>query len=549
MQTDRLTVLAREPYDLLVIGGGVTGAFCARDAALRGLKVCLLEAADFGGATSANSLKTIHGGFRYLGSGDLARTRESIFERSTWLRIAPHLVRPLPCLIATHGWGLRSRWALGLGLAAYNFLGRGRNRGLAPERHIPASQLVSKDDCAKLFSGFDQPEVTGGALWYDAQAMNSERLVVEVILAAQEAGATAVNYAMVTGLGHKHGRVEVEVRDALTGQEQLFIAEVVLNAAGPWAVGLSRPDQEPPKQALGMNLVVRRRLAEVAVGVESHGQGASDPLFGDERYLFIAPWGDYSLLGTSYTLHDPAQGPPRITAEHIAALLTEFQTACPQLALTPADVSFFHYGLLPLDQAEQPRGLAEKYAVLDHQHGGGPPGVITLSGVKYTTGRALAARAVDLAMTKLGRQPVPCRTSETPLPGAAPGQLTSQPPKGLTPASWNRLTQIYGSRATQVAGICDLWPMGAETLTPETEVINAEVLFAVHHEMAHKLCDVVLRRTGMGSAARPPLRVLETAAAIMGIELGWDEARFNQEVAEAQAVYAPLGREEEGGHE
>ncbi len=550
MQDDLLATLAQPHYDLVVVGGGVTGAFCAWDAALRGLKVCLLEAADFGGATSANSLKTIHGGFRYLATADLARTREAILERSAWLRIAPHLVRPLPCLIATRGRGARSRSAFRAALATYNLLGRRRNHGLAPELHIPASRLVDRDECVRLFSGFDRPGITGGVMWYDAQAIDSERLVLEVVLAAQAAGAVTVNYAQVTGVVQDDGRVSgVQVRDAIDGHEHLFQAEVVINAAGPWAEGLAHPDQEPLAQALGMNLVIRRRLVETAVGVETSGPGASDPLFGQRRYLFIAPWEDYSLLGTSYTVHDPAGGPPQVTAESITALLQEFQQACPQWELDPREVSFFHYGLLPLDRPEHPGGLAEKHAVIDHARQGGPPGLITLRSVKYTTGRALAARAVDAALSRLDRPAAACRTAATLLPGGELDRLPQDPPQDLPPGVWTRLVRRYGARAAAVAGLCAQWPLGAEPLTDQTEVLGAEVLFAARFEMARKLSDVVLRRTGMGSAAQPPLRVLETAAAIMGIEHGWDRERYEQEVAETQAVYAPLKPWNDPGHE
>lgn len=541
MQADCLKEIAAAEYDLIVVGGGITGACCAWDASLRGLRVCLAERGDFASGTSANSLKTIHGGFRYLATANFARTRESIFERSSWLRIAPHLVRPLDCLIATKGHTTRGRSAFRAALALYNFMGRGRNQGLLKANQIPASRLIKRDEACELYPGFEDQNITGGVVWYDAQAVHSERLVVEVALAAQAAGAGVANYAEVTELLRSGDAVHgVAVRDALGDEEYEIKAPLVINAAGPWAGVLSGSDDPPPVQALGMNLVINRRLTKTAVGVESRGAGASDPLFGEQRYLFLAPWRESTLLGTSYTVHKPGADLDASIAKGISGLLAEFQQVCPELGLSRSDVSFFHWGLLPLDQALKPGGLAEKYRIVDHAKSGGLEGLISLSGVKYTTGRALAQQAVDLAMSKLAKEPVACLTAFTPLIGGALQTLAEDAPDGLDQATWQRLQGVYGAKAQAVAAVCEVWPRGAEPLTEHTKTMGAEVLYTVHHEMARTLGDLVLRRTGMGDQACPPRLVLETAAAIMGIELGWDQARYTREVEETLAVYAPL---------
>jgi glycerol-3-phosphate dehydrogenase len=536
--------LAVHHYDLAVIGGGVTGAAAAYDAAQRGLSVCLLDRGDFGGATSANSLKVIHGGFRYLQSMNLPRVREAVRERRAFLCMAPHLIAPLPCLVAARDREpMRSRPAFFMAALLYNILSLDRNQDVDPSRLVPACRVISRQKARELFPAWGPKDCDGAMLWYDALAFSTERLSLELVRAAVESGANALNHAEVYGLFREDNKINgLQVRDRLTGQRHEVTARVVLNASGPWLERFRPQGSAPPRRtvlARAINLIINRRLAQVAVGLESSGQGASDEVFGLKRNLFLVPWGEHTLAGTSYTLYqgDPDQARPG--AQDMAALLAELNQTCPGLNLSPRDVSFYHYGLLPLDNPDRPGGLSEHHRVLNHSQQG-VANLISLEGVKYTTGRALAERAVDQAFQILGQESIASSSAYTRLPGARPPWPSIAPPPGWDPEPWQRLTGIYGSLALEVAEQTAGEDDPQAGLSPDCPVTVAEVLHAVRLEMASKLNDLVLRRTALGAAGRPPAQALTKAGNLMAAELGWDQARLQEETKEVEAVYQPI---------
>ena len=366
--TRDLAALAADPFDLLVIGGGIHGAFAAWDAALRGLRVALVERADFASGTSANSLKVAHGGLRYLQQLDLVRMRRSSVERSTLLRLAPHLVRPLPFLVGTYGLGRDGRIAFGAGFAINELVSWDRNRHLPAPARLPAARLLGRAECLERFGGFDRAGLSGGALWYDGQILHPERLVVAILRAAAAAGATLANYTEARDLLAEHGKVAgAIIADRLGGAEFPVRARAVVNAAGPWVpdvAGAARAT-EIVRFARSLNLVVRRQFADCAIGVRS--RTTHDPVCGARRFMFCCPWRGHTLVGTSYTIDAGDRRP--IGLEEIVALLDEINAACPPLELTLEDVSFFHWGFVPLkDGAEpgRPTAPAERPRILDH---------------------------------------------------------------------------------------------------------------------------------------------------------------------------------------
>ncbi len=306
--TRDLKRLGEGSHDLLVIGGGIQGACAAWDATTRGLSVALVDRGDFGAATSANSLRIIHGGFRYLQSADFRRLREAAVERSILLRIAPHLVRPLPVLVPIYGHGWHGREAFAVALRLADLAGLDRNRHLAPARRIPRGRLLSRAQCLARFGGFDPRGLTGGALWYDAQAVDSERLTLAYVLSAAEAGAAVANYVRAERLLTEGGAVRgARVLDVPTGERFDIRARMVLNAAGPWADELAAtargaaPAGAPaPRLARALNLVTRPLCEAVAVGIRSRAGPDRDPVGGGDRFLFLAPWRGRTLVGTWY---------------------------------------------------------------------------------------------------------------------------------------------------------------------------------------------------------------------------------------------------------
>lgn len=461
-----LGALSGREHDLAIVGGGIYGAAAAWDAAQRGLRVALLDARDFGSGASWNSLKTIHGGLRHLQRADVAGLRDSARERSALLRIAPRLVCPLPCLVPTYGHGPAGREALGIALLLNEILTQSRNDGVPPEGHVPRGRLLSRGEVLDRVPGIEPRGLTGGALWYDAQAESTERLTLAFVLAAADAGAATANYAEVTSLLCSGERVTgVSVRDGEGGGGFEVRARMVLNAAGPAAsrllagAGLLR---SPVPLLRAINLVLRRPVVrEHAIG----GRGAG-------RFLFLAPWRDRAIVGTAYEPAEAGTG-----AAFAEAFLAEAQRAYPWAGLTRDDVTLVHQGLVP--GAGSADRLWMKPLFVDHQRQDGVPGLITMVGVKYTTARAVAERAIDLVLRRLGSPIVPCRTAVTPLPAA---------------------------RALDGA-------------------LEARTRHAVREEMALHLEDAVLRRLDLGTGGPPDAAEVAEVERVMAGELGWDEAR------------------------
>jgi glycerol-3-phosphate dehydrogenase len=488
--------LADTSFDLLIVGAGIYGACAAWDASLRGLSVAVVDRDDFGAATSANSLRVVHGGLRYLTRGDFSRMRESIRERSTLLRIAPGLVEPLPVLVPTYGIGHRGRIAHALALALNDLVSLDRNRHLDPDRLIPRGRVISRVECLQLFPWFEAPGLSGGAIWHDALLGHPERLTLSFVKAAAASGAVPANYLRVTRLLTHHGAAQgARAIDGLSGAEIDIRARAVLVAAGPWtrglvATGMGATTIDVGGRALGLNVVIARRLADVAVGVQARSGRREDPVCGGHRFLFCAPQGEATLLGTWYTA--AASHPQAARDRGVTALLGEFNAACPGLDLSAGDVVRSQWGWLPLkgiNERGRPGALAERPRIVDH----GRQGVrhlVSVEGVKYTTARLVAEQAVDRVFASLDRTSPRCRTAETRLPGAE--------------------ARVRANRVAIPAG--------------------GEIVRAVREEMAVTLPDIVFRRTTLGAAPGPQRSAVEDVARTAGLELGWDSLRQQAEV-------------------
>ena len=474
-----LDALAAREHDLLVVGGGIYGVAAAWDAAQRGLAVALVEREDFGAGVSWNSLKTIHGGLRYLQKADLARMRESIRERRALLRISPALVRPLPFLVPTYGHGLAGREALAVALALNDLISHDRNDGLPVSHHIPRGRMLSRSEVLGRLPGAPARGLNGAGLWADAQVGSSERLVVAFVHAAAEAGAAVANHVEALGFLKTGKRVTgIRARDAVTGADLEVRARIVLNAAGPGvevllAEGGIRPTPAPLLKA--WNLVFARPPdVPFAVGARTEG-----------RFLFLVPWRDRTMVGTAYA-------PPETRSDQaVAAFRDEAIKAFPWARLEDAPLALVHEGLVPGHGG--PNGLFTRPRLHDHEAEDGVAGLVSVQGVKYTTARAVAEKAVDLVSRRLGRPGAPCRTAVTPLPRARP---------------------LDG-------------PLEARTVE------------VVREEMAVTLSDAVLRRLDLGTAGPPPEAELETVARTMATHLGWDSARQGAEKAALAKRFPP----------
>jgi glycerol-3-phosphate dehydrogenase len=547
--------LSQTVFDVLVIGGGIYGVCTAWDAALRGLSVALVEQADFGHATSANSLKIIHGGLRYLQDGDLGLVRAMSQERRIWLQIAPHLVHPLPCLMPTDNSLLRQRAVLATALAVNDWLSYDRNRGLDSQKHLPNGRTISKADCLARLPGLEPDGVNGGALWYDAQMYNSERLLLSFVLGAVAAGAVAANHVEVVGfLREKRSVRGVIAKDVLTGQTIEVRARLTINCAGAWIdplLSLLGPATSPTRfvRSIAMNLVTRQFLSGCAVALPSKYRvdDGTGRLRERTRTLFMVPWREYSLIGT---IHAPAIGPqssPFPTEAEVVAFIEEINRAYPPAGLNRADVYQVHYGYLPMVAARpQPAGvkLLRQSRLVDHAQDDGLAGLLTVVGVKYTTARRTAQHVVDLAVKKLGRPGLAGRSHTTPLYGGQIGrfaefmaQAIAQRPPGLEVEVMRRLVYNYGTTYQKILDYRLEAPGWGRPVANQVGVLQAEVIHAVRQEMAQTLGDVIQRRTELGAAGLPADDVLQACADLMAGELGWDQGRIAAELARVRAAY------------
>jgi len=532
-----LAALAGRRFDVLVVGGGVHGLAVAYDAAQRGLATALVERGDFGGGASFNHQKTAHGGLRSLQSGDLRRARESVVERRTLARIAPRLLRPMPFLIGTYRSLMRSRLALRAAFRIDLLVGHDRNTGVEPELRLPRPRLVSRGAAERLFPGIRREGLTGGATWYDYQIVETDRLTLGLALAGAAHGAVLANHAEAVAFVREGRSVAgARVRDRLTGQEIEVRARLTINAAGSRAgemmaaLGVRR--ELPLVKA--MNLMTTRPAGDIALASPTR----------DGRMLTLTPWRGRALVGTSQstTFVDAASEP--VTADEMAAFVADANDAFPRLQLTPEHVSLVHRGVVPAERDRRGRPMLKRHAeILDHDREG-VPGAMTVIGVKYTTARAVAERAVDLAARRL-RVSVPrCRTATEVLPGASIAdhealaiETAARLGVQVPPASLAHLTALYGARSADIIALGAASPDLLEPLSPDTPALAAEVVHAIRREAARRLDDVLMRRCSIGAAGWPGDAAVQRAAAIAAAELGWTAEETEEQIARLRGRY------------
>lgn len=549
-----ITRLSKKKYDVLIIGAGIYGAATAWDAASRGLSVALLDKNDFGSKTSFNSQKIIHGGLRYLQHGDFKRVRESACERTSLMRIAPHLVHPMPCIIPTYGQIMR--FIMPLALKTFDLFSYDRNMLKDPQKHIPNSRTVSKAECMQLIPGLMEDGLTGGSIWYDAQAYNTERLVLSFIRSAEKAGADIANYLEVIDFVIDGNRIKgIKAKDLLNDEELEIQAEMVVNASGPWInqiLSLLQSSVNPKIHfAKILNITVKRIfIKDCAFGIQFRKKFEDKDNIVNKGYrlLFITPWRQYSLIGAAQQLYNGDIDNPLISEDEILKLIEEVNEAYPHAVLTRKDVTFYYRGLLPIDNINQYGDIkiSKHNKIIDYKKYG-IEGLISIISVKYTTARNAAQMTTDMVYKKLGKPLIKCKTMKTPIYGGdierfddfLLNAIEHRPPT-LDKEIIRNLVFNYGSEYQKVLKYLDEDAGYGQRITDISNVIKAEIIHAIRDEMAQKLEDVVMRRTELGSAEYPGDEGLETCARIMAHERGWDRSRIQEEINNVKSIYAPL---------
>jgi glycerol-3-phosphate dehydrogenase len=555
-----ITNLTDREFDLVVVGAGIFGICVAWDAAQRGLSVALIDKGDFSHATSANHFKMVHGGIRYLQHGDLKRVRQSSQERNILLRIAPHLVQPMPFVLPTYGHGLQGKEIMAAGLLLYDLLTLDRNQGLSDsQRQIPRGRLLSRADCLALFPHLEAEGLTGAAVFCEAQMYNPPRLSLAFLQSAVAAGAQAANYVSATGL-LKQGKqvIGVQAHDLLNGTDFEIRGRFVVNATGPWAnhwlaEALERPLQARPAFSRDAYFVVKRPLVsqEYSLALKAQTQDADALISRGHRHLFLIPWRGHTLVGVWHVAYQGGPEDYEVTGEDLEQFLQEVNGAYPGLDLTSDDIATYNAGLILFGEHESQGNelsFGKRSLIVDHAAEDGVEGLLTLIGVRYTTARGTAEKVIDQILARWGEKAAPSQTAVTPLWGGQIEQFDEyvrqakqQAPVALDQAALPALIHNYGSKHQNVLRYLAENPAWGRRLGA-SNVIAAEVIHAVRDEMAVTLADVVLRRTELGTGSYPGTAVLHQCARLMAPELGWTEADIQAEIAQTQTAFPAVAR-------
>jgi glycerol-3-phosphate dehydrogenase len=543
-RADAVAALVAEPFDLLVVGGGITGAGVALDAATRGYSVALVERGDFATGTSSRSSKLVHGGLRYLQNFDLGLVREALLERQINVALAPHLVTPLPLIVPAFD-GARPDRLVGLGLNMYDAMAVDRISPLArrrarddadwsPARH----RVISGEEVSQLLPALAGRAPSGGYLFYDCQT-DDVRLVLTVLGEAERFGAVMANRLEAVALLEGGGRAGgARVRDRETGEELEIRASTVVNATGVWADRL-RPEElhdeaEVPviRPSRGTHILLPAERLPVSVGAIAPAGGG--------RTIFVLPWLGRTLVGTTDNDYEGDLEHIRPAAEDVAYLLdavNEFFGS----DVVPGEIAGAYAGVRPLISTGDPRksvDISRKAELYETSSG-----MITITGGKLTTWRRMAKMTVDRIVERDGRD-APCQTQHVPLGMAVDAADLPRVP-GVGEDAYEQLAGRYGFTAHEVLRLAAERPELAAPVVPGRPDLLAEALHAVRREQARTVGDVLLRRTRLGLTAgrdlcAPGADGPERVAAVMGEELGWDAAR---RVAEAAAFRAEADAE------
>ena len=499
--------LASETFDLVVIGAGIYGVAVAWKASQSGLRVALLDRGDFGAATSANSLRTIHGGLRYLQHLDLARMRQSIRARREWLQLYPEQVRPVQCALPTFGHGLLGREVLTLALLANDVIGADRNRGVPERQHLGWGTTCGRARAHTLFGETALADYTGAAFWYDGLCLDSERVLIDLVLRAENCGAVAINYFRVDRIEVVGGSVRGVVgTDLLSAAAFEVSAPCVVNAAGPWiddVLGRSavRYDEPLYRPSRAFNLLTRRLPFEQAVGIPIPREGHETDAVVDKGTdtCFVMPWGRYSLIGTRH-LKDRAGADQRLVSDdEVRHFIRDLNGRLGRHALADEDVFGIYAGQLPESPraGEDPHVVLEKTGrIIDHAQWG-IGGLWSLIGVKWTTALKAAEGVVAAVLARAGDR----------------GRAKREAPEVAAGAG------------------------GRSTIATATGSIADRVHAAVAHEHAVALEDVIMRRTQLYLEPDFDESALAHCASLMARELSWSDAEVAANIAGARASY------------
>ena len=518
--------ISGKTFDLVVVGGGIIGACIARDAAMRGLKTLLLEKDDFAAGTTSRSTRLIHGGFRYLQHFEFGLVREDLREREILLKIAPHLVHPLPFLIPITT--PIDHLIMAMGTLLYDIL--------SYDKSVPGRKHFSRETTMKMEPNMKLAGLRGADRYYDCQIWFAERLCLENIISAVDNNAVALNHAKVVGI-LKDGKTVrgVKVQDTLTGKETEVLSRMVVNAAGHWMDSVCAMISDQPKRMVrrtkGVHLLTPR-LSNNALVLYAKSDG---------RLWFVIPWGKYSLLGTTDTDYTKDLEAVYAEKEDIDYIMREAQRVFPQLKTEDIFYTFAGLRSLPDSGNDKPSNVSRAHKTIDHEKTDGVKGFVSVLGGKITGGRGIAEEITNLVCKKLDFKAA-CNTATTPFPGAAviaqPEIIRSALESRIDVETVTYLVSLYGSRFTEVLEMAERGSRGKQPLCHHTRDIVAQIWYAVAEESAITVSDFMLRRSGLGLAECQGLDAVEIVGKEMGRLLAWNPEEQMRQVTEYRNTVA-----------
>jgi glycerol-3-phosphate dehydrogenase len=532
--------LEHRPLDVLIIGGGIVGTGIARDLALRGLKVGLVEQRDLASGTSSRPTRLIHGGLRYLEMFDFALVRTDMREREVLLRKAPHLVQPLRFLMPMYGKGVLYRAKLQAGMQLYDVL--------SFDKSLPTRQWLTRREALNAEPGLNPTDLQGAWQFYDGQVSLVERLVIENALDAASEGGVILTYARAERFVRDAtgAVVGAAIRDAVSGREIEARARLTVNASGPW-LDLTTAGLRPGRRPL-LRLTKGVHLVTPSATQHAHVLYAQR----DGRLFFVIPWLGYSLVGTTDTDYHGDPADVAATAEDVEYLVEEAQRAFPggrfsEVLYTWAGVR----ALVRIEHVSEGK-VSRKHALYDHARRDGVPGIVSVVGGKITGYRAIAEEVGDLVARRLGHQDRGDSVTQLrPLPGGHLADLTDYVEQNIWPRAQalgldrpqaDHLGSIYGSLASLVLDRAERNPALAQRVCPHQPTILAQLERAVMDEWALSLGDVLLRRTPLGLEACQALDCLEVIAHHMAGLLGWNAAERERQREAYRCEIEPMRR-------
>ncbi|MCK8516811.1 FAD-dependent oxidoreductase [Methylonatrum kenyense] len=521
-------------FEVLILGGGIHGVALARTLAQSGVSVALVERGDFGGATTRNSLKIVHGGLRYVQHLDARRIRESVQAQRAWLAAAPHLVRPMRFTMPTIGWGVRSPLALAAGALAYRLLGGSSRQRSAAGAQMPDALMQGKRHFAEAFPEVKGDQVNGCMSWFDAQILDSGRLVTACVEDAAAAGAVTLNHVEAVCLRITGNRVSGGlVRDCITGEELEVRSKITVATLGAWGDGLAQRSGLPKVRGAGMtwtknvNLVLKRRIvAGGAVALMSRQR--SDGLFGRApRLYFVTPWQDTSIVGTTHQAYRDEPDSVTVSREEVNSLLLDINSTLDGHHLRIEDVASLHMGLTPSERAGRSR--AKRTMITDYRAQCGITGFIDVAPNKYTTAPTVSSRVAALVLGILGRenrQPAPFAQpmSATPEHASDPESPDSLASPNDGHDAWVRT--IYGRRADGILAIQAMESGG----DAQRRMFRARVIHGINEEGAIRLGDAIFRCSDLAERGRLSPDDLAWCLNWMKKHFGWTHDRSRQEL-------------------